>query len=148
MSLPQNKWLQLRLHLGWMQTGHGQGPVPFISFLPKVVRSKRNWCSGQPPWLSLTWPRDSEWEVLVVCMSTMKARQKWVLGDSGNGFCFHLLSSHSLVTKHWIEHDLQPLPCKMAIVNYHPQSMYRSLKKRSSDRGFVSKSAICSVVWQ
>ena len=112
MSLPQNEWLQLHLHSRRMQTGHGQGPVPFISFLPKVVRSKRDWCSGQSPWLSSTWPRDSEWEVLAVCMSTMKARQKWVLGDSGNGFCFHLSLPSQLVIffqralKEYYDHSL------------------------------------------
>ena len=52
--------------------------------------------------------------------------------------------SHSLVAKH---PDLQPLPCKMAMT-YHPQSMYQSLKKRSSTNGFVRMSAFCSVVQQ
>ena len=56
-------------------------------------------------------------------------------------------SSHSLVIGH--SPDLQPLPRKMAInENYHPQSIYQSLKKRTSGSGFVKMSAFCSVVLQ
>ena len=52
--------------------------------------------------------------------------------------------SHSLVTE---DLDLRPLPCEMA-KTYHPQSIYRSLKKRSSERGLLRMSAFCSVVRQ
>ncbi len=55
---------------------------------------------------------------------------------------YHL--SHSLVAE---DLDLHSLPRKMAIT-YHPLSMQHSLRKRLSAKGFVRRSAFCSVLRQ